>query len=275
MSRRITLGGGAFALVLALLPGPATAEPKPYLDEGTINVALSHPSTDPSGSREQPWRGSLEEPFVARHRMRPNGPLWTKWSAVMADVERDNPVIVGCREAGPECSSGAARRIGAIVDAARAREGRARIGEINRSVNLAIRPQDDLVQHGIVDRWTAPLSTFAAGRGDCEDYALAKIVLLREAGVPAQNLRFVIVAEKRNPLEHHAVAAVRHEGRWLILDNRTLTLADAAALDVEPLFVLRAEPEPAALAESGPQDPGASGPAVAGGSVAGNVPLLI
>ena len=48
-----------------------------------------------------------------------------------------------------------------------------------------------------------------------------------------------------------------------------------SALDVEPLFVLRAEPEPAALAESGPQDPGASGPAVAGGSVAGNVPLLI
>lgn len=247
--QRITIRCGAFALVLALLPVAATAEPKPYPDETAINVALSHPAhLPPAESPALSPREVPAEPFAARYRMRPDGPLWTKWSTVMAEIERERRELADCRDLGAECMSAAARRFNAIAETARTRDGRARIGEINRAVNLSIRPENDLSQHGIVDRWTSPLATFAAGRGDCEDYAIAKLALLREAGVSAENLRFVIVAEKRNPLEHHAVAAVRHEGRWLVLDNRTLTLADAADLDVDPLFVLRG-PEPAPVAE--------------------------
>lgn len=267
MVRRITITGGALALVLALLPVSATAEPKPYPDEAAINVAISHPADlSPAESPALSPRDVPAEPFAARYRMRPDGPLWTKWSTVMADIDRERRDLADCRNPGAECMSDAARRFNAIAETARAKDGRARIGEINRAVNLSIRAQDDLAQHGIIDRWTSPLATFAAGRGDCEDYAIAKLALLREVGVSGQDLRFVIVAEKRNPREHHAVAAVRHEGRWLVLDNRTLTLADAAELDADPLFVLRG-PEPAPVAEPAPPETTAS--------AGSDLPLLI
>ncbi|MGE3147020.1 MAG: transglutaminase-like cysteine peptidase [Pseudorhodoplanes sp.] len=250
--------------MLALLPVTATAEPKPYSDEAAIRVALAHPVGRIAPEPPAAPRAASEEPFAARYRVRPYGPLWTKWTTVMADTARERELAAACRNAGTDCASEPARRFNAIVDSARMREGRARIGEVNRAVNLAIRAQPDLVQNGVIDRWTSPLATFESGRGDCEDYAFAKLALLQEAGLPAQDLRFVIVSEKRGLRQHHAVAAVRLDGRWLILDNRTFTLADAAALDVDPLFVMGGE--------TGPAGPAA---ASAGSAASGDRPLLI
>ena len=78
-----------------------------------------------------------------------------------------------CRSNENDCPA-AARAFLQIIEQGRRREGRARIGEINRTVNLSIKPMTDLAQHGIDDVWSAPLATFAAGVGDCEDYAIAK-----------------------------------------------------------------------------------------------------
>lgn len=78
-----------------------------------------------------------------------------------------------CRSNENDCPA-AARAFLQIIEQGRRREGRARIGEINRAVNLSIKPMTDLVQHGIDDVWSAPLATFAAGAGDCEDYAVTK-----------------------------------------------------------------------------------------------------
>ena len=76
---------------------------------------------------------------------------------------------------------------------ARAREGRARLGETNRAINLAIRPMSDLAQYGQTDVWNTPLETFASGAGDCEDYAIAKLVALRMAGIAPEDLRIVVM----------------------------------------------------------------------------------
>jgi predicted transglutaminase-like cysteine proteinase len=43
----------------------------------------------------------------------------------------------------------------------------------------------DLAQYGVTELWASPLTTFAAGAGDCEDYAIAKYVALRQAGMAA------------------------------------------------------------------------------------------
>ncbi|MBV8791894.1 MAG: transglutaminase-like cysteine peptidase, partial [Pseudolabrys sp.] len=80
-----------------------------------------------------------------------------------------------CRAAASGCPAAAAKFI-AVVDAGRKLQGRARIGEINRAVNLAIRPASDLAQYGVIELWASPLTTFASGAGDCEDYAIAKYV---------------------------------------------------------------------------------------------------
>jgi predicted transglutaminase-like cysteine proteinase len=61
-----------------------------------------------------------------------------------------------------------------IVDRGRQRDGRARLGEINQAINIAIRPMEDLAQYGEADAWSSPLVTFNTGAGDCEDYAIAK-----------------------------------------------------------------------------------------------------
>ena len=39
----------------------------------------------------------------------------------------------------------------------------------------------DLAQYGEIDVWSSPLLTFTTGRGDCEDYAIAKFVALHQA----------------------------------------------------------------------------------------------
>ena len=125
-----------------------------------------------------------------------------------------------------------------IVAQGRAQTGRARIGVINRAINLSIRPMSDLAQWGVTDRWSAPLVTLTTGRGDCEDYAIAKYVALLQAGVAAQDVRLVIMRDLASGVDH-AVVAARLDGDWVILDNRWLVLVkDSEMRRVIPLFVL-------------------------------------
>jgi hypothetical protein len=119
-----------------------------------------------------------------------------------------------------------------------AQKGRTRIAEINRAVNLSIRPVDDMTQYGVEDLWATPLMTFSSNAGDCEDYAIAKYVALREIGIALGDIRLVIVHD-REASEDHAVTAVRYDGHWLILDNRTLDIReDVKIRHFNPLFVL-------------------------------------
>jgi predicted transglutaminase-like cysteine proteinase len=177
------------------------------------------------------------EPFGRSTEIAAEGPVWSKWRALEADIAADREVLARCRAATDDCPD-AAQRFLAIIDDAHARSGRARLGEVNRAVNLAIRPMSDLAQWGVLDRWSAPLETFTSQAGDCEDYAIAKYVALREAGVADEDLRLVIVRH-RPTSEDHAVLAARVDGHWLLLDNRTLVmLEDNEATTFEPLFVL-------------------------------------
>ena len=95
----------------------------------------------------------------------------------------------------------------------------------NRAINLAIRPTSDLAQWGVEDRWSSPLATLTSGRGDCEDYAIAKYVALIEAGVSDSDVRLIIVRDIATG-EDHAVVAARLEEKWIVLDNRRLTLLE-------------------------------------------------
>ena len=133
------------------------------------------------------------------------------------------------------CVSEAALKFLRIVDSGRQRDGRARLAEINRAINLAIRPMEDLVQYGEVDVWSSPLVTFNTGAGDCEDYAIAKYVALQMAGIPAEDLRIVVVLDLNG--DGHAVASVRLDGHWLILDNQQMAMIeDVNARTYHPRF---------------------------------------
>jgi predicted transglutaminase-like cysteine proteinase len=147
-----------------------------------------------------------------------------KWREITFALDHDRDTLAACRNRPHRCPP-AARQFLAIVAAAQGRQGRARLGEVNRSLNLAIRYQTDARQHGVADAWASPLATLSSGRGDCEDFAIAKYLALREAGVAPGDLRFVVVRDARHGQEH-AVLTARLDDRWLVLDNRRLVLVE-------------------------------------------------
>src|SRR5688572_28424935 len=55
----------------------------------------------------------------------------------------------------------------------------AQLEAINRYVNGRVKFIDDIRQYGVDDHWTTAADTLRRGRGDCEDYAIAKLQLLR------------------------------------------------------------------------------------------------
>src|SRR5208337_1451308 len=95
------------------------------------------------------------------------GAVREKWRGVERKLDDEMVQLALCDGDRDRCVSPAALRFLAIVDNARAREGRARLGEINRAINLAIRPMSDLAQYGEIDVWSSPLATFTSGAGDC------------------------------------------------------------------------------------------------------------
>jgi predicted transglutaminase-like cysteine proteinase len=166
-----------------------------------------------------------------------SGQVLAKWNAVEADIHAESMVFARCRVS-PDTCPRAAKSFLDIVDQGRVLTGRARIGVINRAINLAIEPTSDMAQWGVPDHWSAPLDTFTTRKGDCEDYAIAKYVALTEAGIAAADVKLVIV-HNTAANEDHAVAAVRLDGSWIILDNRWLRLVDDVAMpQAVPLFVL-------------------------------------
>lgn len=178
------------------------------------------------------------EPFGLPAAVLTSGSLREKWLAVQRRLEDEMVQLALCEGDRDGCASPAALQFLAIVEAGKARDGRARLGEINRALNLAIRPVSDLAQYGAMDVWSSPLATLFRGAGDCEDYAIAKFVALRRAGVSPDDLRIVIMRDTLRG-EDHAVTAARLDGHWLMLDNsRMAMIEDAHVRHYRPTFVL-------------------------------------
>ena len=158
------------------------------------------------------------------------------WGELLLQVNNDLSIIAQCRVEPGSCSSPSAVKFLAIVREGEGYEGIAKIGHINRAANFALRQERG--DH-VDDEWTSPLVALAKGAGDCKQFALLKYGALREAGIAQGALRIVVV-EGRSTHQQHAVVAVHIQDRWLLLDNRTLTLIESSkALDYyDPLYVL-------------------------------------
>jgi predicted transglutaminase-like cysteine proteinase len=182
--------------------------------------------------------GRSIEPFGLATTILFGGSLHEKWRGVRHRLDDELVQLALCDGDREGCVSPAALKFLAIIDAAKAREGRARLGEVNRAINLAIKSMSDLALHGQIDLWSSPLATLTKGAGDCEDYAIAKYVALRLAGVAADDLRIVVMHDTING-EDHAVAAARLDGHWLTLDNRRMAMIEDSDIRTQrPTFVI-------------------------------------
>ncbi|MBN9671089.1 transglutaminase-like cysteine peptidase [Roseibium aggregatum] len=111
------------------------------------------------------------------------------------------------------------RAYAAILEqAGKSRRG-LQIPKVNYMVNRLVAYRQDGRLWQKPEYWASPAETLERRAGDCEDYAILKYALLRDLGIADEDMRIVVLrdtAAKR----HHAVLSVRHEGNWLVLDNR-------------------------------------------------------
>lgn len=144
-----------------------------------------------------------------------------------------------------------------------------RLERANSWVNRNLQFTSDEQIYGEADHWAGAGEALSRGRGDCEDYALAKLQLLRAAGVPPSQLYLVIVRDAVRRSDH-AVLAVRVDGRFLVLDNSVDRVLEAAAVrDYTPVITFGAagtwahgfrERAPLRLADSAVATPAAEPP---------------
>jgi predicted transglutaminase-like cysteine proteinase len=216
-----------FAERFSALTGAPAPAPAPAEQPAMPTELQEHSSEAPA----------VAQPFALDLVPVTKGGVLDKWNGVVADIRAEKDILDRCRSDARHCPA-AAQRFLAIIAEGRNHEGRARIGVINRAINLAIQPESDLAQWGVEDRWSSPLATLTSGRGDCEDYAIAKYVALLEAGIADTDIRLIIVRDIATG-DDHAVVAARVDEKWIILDNRRLTLLEDVAMPhVLPLFAL-------------------------------------
>jgi len=98
-------------------------------------TALAEPLAAPADPTLSIYSG---EPFGLAASPLHGGGLRAKWLGVAHKLEDERVQLALCDGDRERCVSDAALKFLAIVDSGRQREGRARIGEINRAINLSI-----------------------------------------------------------------------------------------------------------------------------------------
>jgi predicted transglutaminase-like cysteine proteinase len=115
-----------------------------------------------------------------------------------------------------------------------------RVEAVNRYVNSRVRFVSDSRLYRTADHWSPAAETLRLGKGDCEDYAIAKLQMLRRAGFADRDLYLVILKDLGRRADH-AVLVVRADGRLLVLDNGTDRLIDSAEIrDYRPIMTFSA-----------------------------------
>jgi len=182
-------------------------------------------------------QADLNEPFGRPTVVSTEISLSAMWRDLQLQTQSEKRIIAQCRADPQSCTSPVALKFLAIVKTGDQYEGLARLGHINRAVNLAIR---SIKASTVQTTWTSPLDALAAGFGDCKQIALLKYAALADAGFSQNDLRVVIVRIKALKNEPHAMIAVRNQARWSILDSRSLAIVESNKLlgYYEPEFTL-------------------------------------
>lgn len=122
---------------------------------------------------------------------------------------------------------------------------REQLARINDFFNHGIVFVDDAMAWGRADYWATPLETMGRGRGDCEDFAIAKYVSLRRLGVPLDKLRLTYVRASTGGISQaHMVLAYypSPSAEPLILDNLISEIQPASRRpDLFPVFSFNSE----------------------------------
>ncbi|WP_395021348.1 transglutaminase-like cysteine peptidase [Dongia sp.] len=115
------------------------------------------------------------------------------------------------------------------------------VGNPMAMIKEANRLMNDPVQHPYIldidnwgkDEYWATTFQFLRKSGDCEDYAIAKYMLLKAVGYPVENMRIVTVRIRSLGGLGHAVLVVYEGSGALVLDNRVASVMDEKLVRLE------------------------------------------
>ena len=141
-----------------------------------------------------------------------------KWQRVLSRIDREQATYQACARGSQACPSRAAVAWQSVVRSQMGRPPIEQLQAVNRFLN-DWRYKADEQNYGRRDYWATPLE-FLRYSGDCEDYAIAKYVTLRQLGFTPEQLRVVVVRDALRDIAH-AVLAVYLDGEVYILDNLT------------------------------------------------------
>ena len=144
-----------------------------------------------------------------------------KWQRVLGRIDHERPTYEACSRASEACPSPGVFAWRSLIGTQIDRSPIDQLQAINEFFNDWRYRADDK-NYGQRDYWATPLE-FLRRSGDCEDYAIAKYVTLRELGFAPEHLRLVVVRDVARDLAH-AVLAVYLDDQVYILDNLTRTV---------------------------------------------------
>jgi transglutaminase-like putative cysteine protease len=191
----------ALSLLLALgfLVAPALAQTPPTGTDAPLAPPVSDPDVDDLLSRAPPEPEEVFGYLSVDVAVTPFDEQWRRAST--------SPWPEGNAE------------LDAFVSRIRALSVPLRVDAANRWVNAHIAYASDMEVYGVADYWAGLAEALAHGRGDCEDFAIAKMQLLAAAGVPASDMYLTLVRDLRRQ-EDHAVLVVRvGEGAYVLDSN--------------------------------------------------------
>lgn len=145
--------------------------------------------------------------------------LFPKWRGVVSRYQGELE----------DCSSAQCNRAywQGFIESQRGRPLMDQITAVHREMNKK-RYIIDPVNWGVPDYWATPFQ-FLRKHGDCEDYAIAKFMALRDLGVPNEAMRIVVLQDLNLRLAH-AILVVYVEGTAYVLDNQIRSVVPADSI---------------------------------------------
>lgn len=108
-------------------------------------------------------------------------------------------------------------------------KGKDLVRAVNNYVNFEVTWKAD-----DADYWQSPDETSTLGTGDCEDFAIYKMQLLRNSGVPDKDMYIIIGTTAKG--EYHAILRVNIDGVMYYMDNQTTSII--ASTMVNPIYAV-------------------------------------
>ena len=165
------------------------------------------------------------------------GVTYNKWVELNTKVINDVKVVNDCKNTPFNCNEPSIKIL-SIVNSVKSDDLKTKVALINREINSKIKYVSDTNKYNKEDYWASPLETIKNMSGDCEDYAILKMVTFIEAGVSKENI-FVVLVKNKLTNEGHAVIIVRFNDVWYTYDLSTLNtpkFSDVKNYDINSVF---------------------------------------